>query len=224
MKVMAFDLSSKCIGVCTAKINDNTRQVEKIMSCPIIPQKFSPSVLGYANSKKKLPIKSGEMINTYYIPGEATITKSEKESRDKKVRAKKDIYVLEEIGKTMGNMINQIKPDLILVEKNAVYNGILTSILLAKVMGTLLGIAGMLGIPVQEYPVPTVRSHYNIGSLVKQFTLNKKAEELQTIPDITKRALRELLQKKYGHLGIVFQTDDESDACVVFDYWFENVY
>jgi hypothetical protein len=122
----------------------------------------------------------------------------------------------------MGGMIDKINPDLILVEKNAAFNGILTTVLLAKVMGSLLGIAGFKGIPVKEYPVITVRKHHNVADLVKEFVRGKTAQELQALPDITKAALRDLMFKKYGKYGIIFQTDDESDACVVFDYWYEH--
>lgn len=224
MIIMSFDLSTACIGVVTARINNKSRRIEVIKSCPIIPPKFTPSVLGYNNSKKKLPTKGGEMLNTYWINGETVITKAEKERRDNQVRAQKDIYVLEHIGKTIGTMLQQIKPDLVIVEKNSAFNGILTTVLLAKVMGGLVNLAGLFGIPLKEYPVAKVRKHFNVSTLVKEFVTGKTDEELQKIPDITKRALREFLQKKYGHLGIQFQTDDESDACVVFDYWYNHDY
>jgi hypothetical protein len=113
MIVMAFDLSSACIGVTTARITD--KKLEKLMSCPIIPKSFSPTVLGYMASKKSLPTtRTGEKLNTYWKQGETTITKTEKTARDRQVRMKKDVFVLEDIGDQMGNMINKIKPDLIL--------------------------------------------------------------------------------------------------------------
>ena len=220
MVVMSFDLSSVCIGLICARL-DGKGIANKVMSAPIIPKQFSPICLGYKASKKKLKTKSGELLNTYWKDGEVEITKVEKAKRDKEVRAKKDIYVLEYIGKQMGDMIDRIKPDLILVEKNAAFNGILTTVLLAKVMGSLLGIAGYKGIPVVEYPVSQVRAHHNVAKLVKEFVKGKTQEELQALPDITKAALRELMYNKYKDLGILFQTDDESDACVVFDYWYE---
>jgi hypothetical protein len=225
MKIMAFDLSTSCVGVVTADIDDNTKQIKKALSCPIIPRKFSPEVLGYLKSKKKLSTKSGEILNTYARPGEVQISKAEKERRDREVRGKKDIWVLEDISATMGKLINTIKPNLILVEKNvAGYNGMLTIVLLAKVMGTLLGISGMLGIPVEEYAVNKVRSVFNISQLIRDFTANKTAQELQQIPDITKRALRVEMERRYGKYGIKFQTDDESDGAVVLNYWFTELY
>jgi hypothetical protein len=224
MIVMSFDLSSACIGVTTARLN-KIKEVEKIMSCPIIPKQFSPTELGYMASKKSLPtIKGNKSLNTYWKKGEAKITETEKKRRDREVRAKKDIFVLEYIGQQMGSMINKIKPDLIIVEKNAAFNGILTTVLLAKVYGTLLGIAGMLSIPVLEYSVNEVRAPYDVARLVSQFCATKTPEELKKLPDITKAAIRKFLYKIYRDKGINFQTDDESDSCLVFHYWYENIY
>lgn len=225
MVVMSFDLSTACIGVIVTRINDD-KTIDKMLSCPIIPNKFSPECLGYMKSKKKLPTpKSGELLNTYYKEGETTITKAEKQRRDREVRGAKDIYVLQQISKTMGELINSVKPDLVLVEKNvAGYNGMLTIVLLAKVMGTLVGICGMLGIELKEYPVNTVRKILNVAQLVNTFTKNRTPEELIKIPDITKRALREKMSELYGQFGVRFQTDDESDACVVFNYWFAEIF
>lgn len=216
---MCFDLSSTCIGVVTAKINEN--KVEKILSCPIAPINFDVSSLGFMPSKKKLPTKKGELLNTYVKLGETQITKSEKEKRDTLVRSQKDVHVLASISKSISNLVDNIKPDIIIVEKNAIFNGILTSILLAKILGILHGLAGRLGIEVKEYSVNKVRSIINVGKLIRDFSKDKTDCELKSIPDITKRALGDMMTKEYG---IRFKTDDESDACVVFHYYFKEIY
>jgi len=223
MKVMSFDLSTSCIGVITAKINDNTKDIIKILSCPIIPSKFNPETLGYLKSKKKLETVKFDFLNCYAKAGETHISKAEKMRRDREVRGQKDIYVLADISRVMGNMINSIKPDLILVEKNVSrLNGQLTTVLLAKVMGTLLGISGMLGIPVKEYAVNKARGILDVPHLVKDFAYNHSPEELREVPDITKRAIREFMQSIYGKYGLVMQTDDEGDGCVVLNYWYKE--
>jgi hypothetical protein len=216
---MGFDLSSSCIGVVTARIEND--KVVKILSCPIIPPPFNASQLGFLSSKKKLPTKTGEKILTYAKPGETVITKEEKAKRDSFVRSQKDLSVLANISKSISNLTDNIKPDLILVEKNAIFNGILTSILLAKIIGVLHGIAGRIGTEVKEYPVNKVRSIINVGKLVKEFSKGKTDEELKAIPDVTKRALGDLMSKIYN---IKFKTDDESDACVLFHYYFNEIY
>lgn len=224
MIIMSFDLSSVCIGVTAVEIIPGERIV-KMRSCPIIPKEFDPTILGYMKSKKKLKTKDGKKeLNTYWKRGETTITIAEKERRDKEVRAQKDIYVLQYISKSINDLIIGVKPDLVLVEKNAIFNGILTSILLGKVMGTLVSVTGIHGIPLIEYPVNQVRSVFNLPVIIRELQRNHTSEELMKIPDITKRALREYLEKIYGQYGIVFQTDDESDSCAVFHYWLTKIY
>lgn len=223
MIVMAFDLSSVCIGVIAVEIKKG--KVANVRSCPIIPKSFDHTNLGYMKSKKKLPTKrSGEMINTYWKKGETVISKTEKQKRDREVRSHKDIFVLQDISKTINYLISNIKPDLVLVEKNEIFNGILTSVLLGKVMGTLVSITGIHNMPLIERKVSEVRSIFNLGQILRTFRDKHSDDELKAIPDITKRALREEMERIYGPYGIKFQTDDESDACVVFHYWFTTEY
>lgn len=221
MVVMAFDLSSACIGVTAVEINGTS--VVRMKSCPIIPPNFDPTVLGYMKTKKKLPVKSGELINTYYKKGETSISKKNKKKRDCEVRSQKDIFVLQHISKIMNNLITSVNPDLILVEKNEIFNGILTSILLGKVMGTLVSITGVQGIPLIEKKVNESRSSFDMKKILSDFRERHSPEELKVIPDITKRALREYLQEIYGPYGVDFQTDDESDSCVIFHSWFTEI-
>lgn len=222
MKVMSFDLSSKCIGVIACEI-DNNKQIIKMRSCPIIPPKFDPSTLGYMKTKKKLPLKNKEQyVNTYWKKDEEYITKKEKQNRDREVRYQKDIFVLQNISRTMNKLISAINPDLVIVEKNEIFNGVLTSVLLGKVMGTLISITGICNIPLEEYKVTEARSIFNIKEILINFKNSHTSEELMAVPDVTKRALREEMESVYGQCGLKFQTDDESDACVVFHYWYNE--
>lgn len=215
-----FDLSSVCIGVIAAEL-DASYKIKTMRSCPIIPPNYDPTILGYMKSKKKLPtIKGKEMINTYWREGETVISKTEKQRRDNEIRAHKDIFVLQNISKTMSDLITVITPNEIVAEKNAIFNGILTSILLAKVMGTLVSITGVNGILFNETTVAVARSDFDIPKLLREFQKRHTPEELMAIPDITKRALREEMERLYSQYGIKFQTDDESDACVVFHHWY----
>lgn len=214
MKILAFDLSTKCIGVVAADVQKN--KVQKVLSTPIIPKAFNPETLGYSKHKKKFVSKKGKQLSAFLKPGETTISEAEKKRRDREVRGAKDIFILEQIGRELKEKILIVSPDLILVEKNCIFNGILTTVLLAKVMGVLLGVAGSLNIPVEEYAVNEVRSVWNIAKLCKDFSKRHSEEELKKIPDITKRALRKEMEQMYH---VTFLTDDESDACVVFHYW-----
>lgn len=218
-KVLAFDLSSVCIGVIAAKVESN--EATKVLSCPIIPPKFSASTLGYLNSKKKVKTSPNSIkeVNSYVLPGEKYVSESNKKKRDVEVRKAKDIYVLDYIGKQLNILIDSIEPDIILVEKTEIFNGVLTSVLLAKVFGVLVGAATSKGIKVEEHKVKEVRKVINLLKITKELVSPLSEEEIRKIPDITKRALRVFMEKKYGHLGLKCSTDDEGDACVVFNYW-----
>ena len=214
MRIVSFDLSSVCIGVVVAEVEGSA--VTKIASTPIVPPRFNPEKLGFNKSKKKVYTAKGKLINTYVKPDETQVSEAEKKRRDRLVRSQKDIETLQYIGKEIGDILRGVRPDLILVEKNAIFNGILTSILLAKVMGVLLGVAGELHVPVQEYTVAEARSCFNVTQLTHRMVSMLSEEEINTIPDTTKRALRMELERIYP---VCFKTDDESDACVVFHYW-----
>lgn len=212
MIVMAFDLSSTCIGCVVAEVQEKC--VVRIRSCPIMPTAFDVATLGFLKTKQKIEGKK-PLISWVKFKGES-VSAIEKKKRDALVRANKDTSILAQISRTMGDLIDQIRPDLIIVEKNEIFNGMLTSILLGKVMGTLHGIAGMMRIPVKEFRVNTVRQPLEVSKVVSEFTKKISPEELQSIPDVTKRALRRLMEDIYN---IQFLTDDESDACVVLNYW-----
>lgn len=218
-KILAFDLSSVCIGVVAAKVEDN--KLTKVLSCPIIPPKFNSSALGFLKSKKKVYTSSKEtkMVNSYVYPNETYVSEANKKKRDVQVRKAKDIFVLDYIGKQLNTLIDCINPDLIIVEKTEIFNGVLTSVLLAKVFGVLVGAATSKNIEVKEYKVKEVREIIDIVSVTKDLVENLTDEEINRIPDMTKRALRTFMEKKYGHLGLKCSTDDEGDACVVFNYW-----
>lgn len=218
-RILAFDLSSVCIGVVAAKVEDS--KLTKVLSCPIIPPKFSAAELGFLKSKKKVYTSSKEVkiINSYVYPNETYVSEVNKKKRDVQVRKAKDIFVLDYIGKQLNMLIDSINPDLIIVEKTEIFNGVLTSVLLAKVFGVLVGAATSKNIKVVEYKVKEVREIIDIVSITKELVSNLTDEEINKIPDMTKRALRMFMEKKYGHLGLKCSTDDEGDACVILNYW-----
>lgn len=220
--ILAFDLSSVCIGVIAATINDG--QLEHVKSCPIIPPKFNPETIGYQKTKKKLADKNGVFFNTYYRSGEHSISKTEKIKRDREVRLAANNYVMDYIGGQISKIADVIEPDLIIAEKNEIFNGILTSILLSKIFGILLGVSSSHRIPCDDFKVTVVRSIIPVVKVTREYANSVSEDELKRIPDITKRALRILMEKTYGRYGLSCSTDDESDACVVFHYWYEEIY
>ena len=222
INVLAFDLSSVCVGVVASRVNEITKTPIKVISCPVIPSKFDVTRVGYKRSKAKIKTRGGEYINSYIKEGEKEITKQEKKRRDIEVRNNSNLHALSYISTQIEKIVTMIKPNVVLVEKNKIFNGVLTSVLLGKVMGVLVGITTSKGIPLKEYEVATVRKNINIVKCIEELVSELSQEEIDKIPDITKRALRKYMEKKYGKYGLKCSTDDESDACVVFDHWLEN--
>lgn len=225
MIVLSADLSTKCTGIIVAEIKNE--KIVKMLSTPIVPKKFDiTKEFGFMKSKKKLPTKPGgnELVNTYCRRGEESVSKDEKKRRDVSVRQKQNLFILTQMSKDIGDIVDGVKPSVIAYEKNAIFNGILTIELLAKLSGTLVGIAGSHGIPIYEYPVQRVRKRHHPAQLVKEFVKGKDSIYIQSLDDVTKAALREKMQQKYGQYGLELKSDDEGDAAVVFDYWYEEVY
>ncbi|MEG0728199.1 MAG: hypothetical protein RR420_01115 [Anaerovoracaceae bacterium] len=221
MLVVSFDLSSSCIGVLLTRIEDG--KIIKCDSCPVVPSNSSNirERFGFMSSKKRLPTRSGKLINTWWRKGEESISQTEKNKRDREVREYVNNCILSDISFKLGAIINTTNPDLILVEKNAAFNGILTTKLLAEVMGILVGISGNASIPVIKYPVNQVRSILDVSKLTTILRDELSEEEMMSLPDVTKRAIGNHLSKIYN---INFSTDDESDACAVFHYWWTQDY
>ena len=211
-KIMSFDLSTKCIGCVSCAISNET--LIAFYSAPIIPPQFNASELGFLKTKKKLSCGI-ETINSWAKPGEKKITKQEKKKRDVFVREHKDVFVLAYISRKIEELISVVNPDIVVVEKNEIFNGVLTSVLLGRVNGVLHGICGPKNIPVYEYHVQDVRKPYNLMERTAEFISGKTSEELSKIPDITKRVIREMMERIYS---TTFLSDDESDACIVLDY------
>lgn len=215
MKIMTFDLSSVCIGCVIADVEN--KKVTKIASCPIVPKKDAlvPIKLGFLKSKQKT--ENG--LNSYVKYSGESVSKTEKKHRDSIVREAQNAKIMEDISLKLSEIVTAIKPDIIVMEKHAIFNGILTSVLLAKIAGILIGVAGDNGISVLEYPVSIIRKRYNLVSLTKDFVKTLSPSDLEKIKDMTKAAIGFYLGKKYN---IAFQTYDESDACAVLDYYLEE--
>lgn len=219
-RVLSLDLSSVCIGALFCTIDDHG-QITKMQTSPIVPKPFSAEALGYLKTKKK--VSSGkDMITAWVKPGEEKITKVEKKRRDSEVRSAKDQHLIREIGSTLGRLVDALQPTLILVEKNEIFNGILTSVLLAKIMGSLQAICAIKEIPFEEIRVRKIREAYDIKSMSGEYQKYMESNGIDTFTDMTKEAIGHHLKTKYKQFNISFLTNDESDAVAVFDYWYER--
>ena len=113
---------------------------------------------------------------------------------------------------------DKVKPDLILVERNESFNGILTTKLLAEARGILEGACA--GATIKQYSVSEIRKGIDLVGLTRNF-VNKLADLGQPFPkDITKSALKLYIEEKYS---ISTANTDESDACMVFDCYLREM-
>lgn len=222
MRVMAIDSSSVCTGVVIAEIEE--KRIIKVGCAPVIPQKFDVSSLGFMKTKKRYTSKNGKEYLAYTMPGETYVVESLAKKRNVQVRHEKNNFKVRNIGSQLDNIIKNIQPDIIVIEKNKTFNSVLTSALLAEVMGLVEGVASANNIPLYKYTVEEVRKSINASKLVKLFAMSKTPEELASCEDVTKEAIKDYMVVEYGKYGFKPATLDESDACLIFHYWYNNIF
>lgn len=214
MRIMAIDSSSVCSGIVLADtLKDGS--VLKVGSAPIIPSKFDVTALGYLKTKKKMP--NGFL--SYVRNKDETVSKTEAKKRNVEVRHKQNNHKAKDIGSQLSYLIEHTKPDLVLIERNRIFNSQLTSVLLGEVMGIVEGVCASCGIDLEKFTVEEMRKSINSTKLVKEFSQKKTEQELFSMGDVTKEAIKDYMVEIYGKFGFNPTTLDESDACLVFHYW-----
>ena len=222
MRVMAIDSSSVCTGVVIAEINN--RRLTKVGSAPVIPHKFDASSLGYLKTKRRYKNKDGKEYLAYTMPGETNVSEAVAKKRNVQVRHAQNDFKIRNIGAQLDMIIKNIQPNIIIIEKNKTFNSVLTSSLLAEVMGLVEGVASANNIPLHKFTVEEVRKSINSAKLVKMFASHKTAEELASCKDVTKEAIQDYMLSIYNKNGFAPSTLDESDACLIFHYWYNNIF
>ena len=86
-------------------------------------------------------------------------------------------------------------------------------------MGIVEGVCASCGIDLEKFTVEEMRKSINSTKLVKEFTQKKTEQELFSMGDVTKEAIKDYMVEIYGKFGFNPTTLDESDACLVFHYW-----
>lgn len=219
MKILSFDLSTTCTGVVGAELNND--KITFIKTFSIVPKIDREAVilkLGYLPSKRRIHLKSGTTIQSYVRPQNDHVTKTEKKKRDVEVRNATNSAIKQEMSIGLNQTISSFNPDLILVERNESFKGVLTTKLLAEARGILEGAAKE--VPIKSYNVISVRSHLDLATLVQQYVDSlADASQLSGMTHITKYAIKHYLEKKYK---INCNNTDESDALAVFDYYYET--
>lgn len=212
---MCFDLSSTCIGVTFAQIKNN--KPHYIQTLAIIPQKPSGKDLGYTTMDTKEIHYNGNRFKGFLKPGESYTSKEEANRRISEYKNFSHRELLKDIGKQCGRFLEKINPDVVAIEKNKSFNGILTTKLLAEIAGGLYFYTGAHNIPMYDYDEATIRA--KIRRDIKEFNRYKAGTDLvaaDTKWEIYCR-LRSYFEVNYpGLVDFSKMTMDESDSLAVF--------
>ena len=149
---------------------------------------------------------------------------TEKKKRDSAVRNARNRHQIDRMSQEFGKLLRAVKPDLVLIERNEMFRGIMTIEVLAKLTGTLIGECNGLGIHYETYNVNVVRKPYNVAKLSMEYARGRSESSVASEEDLAKAAIRFYLEQRYAAYGVSLDTLDESDAALVFDYWFNHVH
>lgn len=221
MRVIAFDINTKFTGLWVVE-EDKDGNILEIHTATLIVDDFKvKDHTEYMESKKQLPYNKTHsgVHNTYYKKGETYVSKKEKELRDREVRHKRNNYQILKMSTKFSETLRMVKPDVVILERNEMFRGIMTIEVLAKLNGTLLGECAHMGIPYEQFSVNAIREPYNIPRLIKQFSEKHTPEFIASRSDLSKAAIADFLEEKYKTYGVKFSTYDESDAGLAYDFW-----
>lgn len=219
MIAMCFDLSSVCIGVTFAQLKDGG--IAYLKTLPIIPKEPNAYELGYTTKEPKKLDYHGNTFLGLLKSGELEISKKEAERRVAEYKNYRHRELLKNIGEQLGFYIDSVRPNIIAIEKNKAFNGVLTTKLLAEIAGGLYFICGAKKIPLHDFDEKTIRA--KIRRDIKEFNLYKQGTEQMAIDtkwEIHCR-LRSFFEKKYPNIvDFSNMTMDESDSLAVFYHLF----
>jgi hypothetical protein len=222
---MTFDLSSTCIGVTFAQTDDNNRIIYG-KTLPIVPVRPTGIDLGYSTKKQKKITARGNTYAAFLKPDEILISQVEAKKRSREFKTLEHNYLLRNIGEQCGKYLDKIKPDIVAIERNKSFNGILTTKLLAEIAGGLYFYCGAKGITLFDWDEATVRS--KIRKDINTFRRTIDGSEGNEVALDTKWEifcrLREYFTKNHpGTFDFSNMTLDESDSLAVFYYLFTKV-
>jgi len=224
MRIVCFDLNTKCTGVFIVE-EDNDGHILEIHSVSLIVDDFHVrDFTPYMESKKSIQTSPNSIKkhNAYVLKGETHVSLTEKAKRDREVRRLRNDHQIAVMSEKAGELLKMIKPNLVLIERNEMFRGIMTIEVLAKLNGTIIGECSLLKIPCEQHNVNEVRRPYNIPKLCMEFSKAHTPEFIAGRADVAKSAIRWYLENKYAAYGIKFTTDDESDAGLLYDNWKNN--
>jgi hypothetical protein len=219
MIAMCFDLSSTCIGVTFAQLKDEKLHYLKTM--PIIPKRPSAKELGYTTQEPKKIHFRGNSFPGLLKSGEFEISKEEAGRRMADFKNFSHRSLLKNIGEQCGYYLDSIKPNVIAIERNKSFNGVLTTKLLAEIAGGIYFYCGAKKIPLYDYDEKTVRA--KIRRDITKFNLLKQGTDQMAVDtkwEIYCR-LHAYFESHYPSLvDFSNMTMDESDSLAVFYHLF----
>lgn len=198
-------------------------RIKYVQTLPIIPKHPSGKDLGYTTKDPKKIDYRGNQFKGFLKPGESSISKEEADRRLKDFKNYSHRELLKNIGKQCGYFLEKVKPDVVALEKNKSFNGILTTKLLAEIAGGLYFYTGARGIPLYDYDEATIRA--NIRREIKEFNRYKEGTNVLSVDTKWEIYCRLRSYFETNHPGMIDFSKigmDESDSLAVFYHLFVN--
>lgn len=220
MRIVALDLSSTQSGVAIADVN-GIGEYKKVTTLAIKPQEANGKMLGYTTkAPKMLEGRDGRKFKAFLREGESYVTSAEARRRVAEFKKLSRVMLLKSSGKQLGIVLNTVKPDILIMEQNSSFNGVLTTKLLAEVAGGIYFWAGVTDTPLRVINVNTVRSM--LQRLVPDPDLMLNGVRVVDTKFRVKRQLVEYLT----HRGVRYNVEgcslDETDALAQLVYFVEQ--
>lgn len=212
MRVVSFDLSSSCIGVSLATVEN--KEFKQVGCIPIIPVRPTGKDVGYTTDKPKKIAYRGSEFKGYLKPGEFSISKTEADKRKAQFKTLEHNHLLRNIGKQCGLILKKVQPHEVVIERNMSFNGILTTKLLAEIAGGIYFYCGANDIEMFDYPESTIRAFIR-----RQLTSFTYENEVGDVALDTKWEIYCRLRTYFGDLvDFTKLTLDETDSLAALYY------
>lgn len=214
MFVATFDLSSTLIGMTVGQFKDG--ELIYVKTIPIFPKRIDGTDLGYTT---KNPKTIGDGYKAFLKPDEHHISKAEATRRNSEFKVLKHRKLLLNIWEQVGNILTKVRFNVMIIERNSSFNGVLTTKLLAEIAGGLYSIAAMYQAEFFDLNESTVRSF--IRKDLPYETLEKEGKVIVG----PKWEMRQRLEPAYRqHIDFEKISLDEVDSLVLFHYYRKCIY
>lgn len=218
IKVISFDLSTTCTGVVIALL-DNLGNIKTIETKAIIPTKIDPTKFGFLKNRLKVNTKD---FSSYLKYRDEIVTKTEKRKRDIFIKKESEKLILSSLSNEILNLFKDSPPDIVLMEANMSFRSIDVTRKLAEISGALQSLCVAGTIPILKINLHSARGLWDLSKESIEYARGITEKELKRI-DLTKETLKALMLKEYKDYKLnENMTTDESDALVIFNYWYKS--